>query len=193
MSARPGFSLDASGAPDPMASMKILIDRALAILRDPHASLDEKRRQLHAVARDQFDLPSMARGAMGDHWDSLSASQRTEYVDAFDAFIEEAYLNKIQDYSGQEITLTSERMIGPNRAEVDSTVIKAGEEPFSLNFLVEDQNGIWKIYDFIVDDISTVENYRAQFKHEIDKEGFEQLMAVMQQKQRRLAEMLGQK
>jgi phospholipid transport system substrate-binding protein len=176
-----------------MQTTRQLVDKALVILRDPSLTLNEKRRRLRALAEGDFDFPEMARSAMGPRWDTISAEQRADYSRLFTAFIEDAYLNKIQDYSGQDIQFVAERVTGPGYAEVDTRVTKPGEDPISLTFLLRRSPKGWEIYDLVFDNISIVGSYRAQFAHLIDTQGFDKLMVVMRQKQQRLDAELGSK
>ncbi len=176
-----------------MQTTRQLVDRALAILRDPSLTLNEKRRRLRALAEGDFDFPEMARNAMGSRWDGLSQKQREDYSRLFTTFIEDAYLNKIQDYSGQDIQFVSQRMTAPGFAEVDTTVTKPGEDPISLTFLLQQSPKGWEIYDLVIDNLSIIGSYRAQFAHLIDTQGFDKLMVVMRQKQQRLDAELGSK
>lgn len=180
----------ADGA-QPMQTTRELVDRALRILRDPALTLNQKRRELRAVAAGDFDFPEMARNAMGSRWETISTEQRTDYSHLFTAFIEDAYLNKIQDYSGQNIEFVSERAIGTGYAAVATRVVKPGEDPINLTFLLQRTPKGWQIYDLVIDGISIVGSYRAQFAHLIETQGFDRLMVVMRQKQERLDAELG--
>lgn len=187
-------SVQAQMAPqsaDATASTHELVDRALMILRDPRLSLTDKRRELRHVAETRFDFPDMARAAMSPRWSGLSSDQREAYVKGFTAFIEDAYLNKIQDYSGQDIEFIKETSDGPGGAVVYTTVIKRGDEPIALNFHLRRQNGQWEIYDLVIDDISVIGSYRAQFARVLHNQGFNTLMTVLTQKQQELDALLG--
>jgi phospholipid transport system substrate-binding protein len=190
--ARPTPAMAADSA-QPMQTTRQLVDRALVILRAPALTLNEKRRRLRVLAEGDFDFPEMARSAMGPRWEGLSQEQRTDYSRLFTAFIEDAYLNKIQDYSGQDIRFVSERVTGPGFAEVDTRVVKPGEDPISLTFLLRRSPKGWEIYDLVIDNLSIIGSYRAQFAHLIDTQGFDKLMVVMREKQQRLDAELGSK
>jgi phospholipid transport system substrate-binding protein len=176
-----------------MKTTRQLVDKALVILRDPSLTLNEKRRRLRALAEGDFDFPEMARNAMGSRWETMSPEQRTDYSRLFTAFIEDAYLNKIQDYSGQDIRFVSDVMTGPGFAKVDTTVTKPGEDPIGLTFLLRRTPKGWVIYDLVIDNLSIIGSYRAQFAHLIETQGFDRLMVVMREKQQRLDAELGSK
>jgi phospholipid transport system substrate-binding protein len=176
---------------DAMTSTRELVDRAMVILRDPRLSLTDKRRELRQLAERRFDFPDMARAAMNPHWNGLSPDQRTAYVKGFTAFIEDAYLNKIQDYSGQDIQFIKETSDGPGGAVVHTSVVKSGDEPIALNFRLRQQNGQWEICDLVIDDISIIGSYRAQFARVLNDKGFDALITVLMQKQQELDALLG--
>jgi phospholipid transport system substrate-binding protein len=181
-------------ASDPMTESRAAINRALAILRDPRLSLEEERRQLKGIAEAHLDFDTMARATLGPHWDQLSPGQRQDFVRLFTAFIENAYLSKIQDYAGQDVQFVKER-IGPGGyAEVFSTVVGGGQPPIPLNFRLRlDDGGGWKIYDFSVEDVSATANYRNQFNRVINTRGFDALMKDLEVKEQELASLLGRK
>lgn len=170
-----------------------LVDRALAILRDRSSTLTEKRQRLKTLAQGDFAFPEMARDAMGTDWGTLSTQQRADYSRLFTAFIEDAYLSKIQEYSGQNIRFVSTRAMGAGRAEVSTTVTKPGQQPIGLDFLLMRNPRGWQIYDLVIGNISVIRNYRTQFADVMQSQGFDKLMAVMREKQRQLYAELGSK
>lgn len=178
--------------PDAMASTRQLVDNALIILRNQQLSLTDKRRNLRGLAETRFDFPDMAQAAMSPRWNGLTEAQRDAYVKGFTAFIEDAYLNKIQDYSGQDIQFVRETVDGPAGAVVYTSVVKSGDEPIALNFRLRRQNGQWEIYDLVIDDISIIGSYRAQFTRVLNNQGFDALMTVLMQKRQELDALLGQ-
>jgi len=182
-----------SGVADPLMKTKALIDEAVTVLRNPQLSLADERRELRDMAAADLDFDDMARSALGYHWKHLSAEERTQFVRLFTAFIEDAYLSKIQDYSDQQVQFIRETFDGQGSAEVYSNVVKSGDSPIALNFMLEQEGGNWKIYDVVVDGISITANYRNQFNRVINEQGFTSLMNEMQAKQRELASMLGKK
>jgi phospholipid transport system substrate-binding protein len=183
----------AAASPDALAQTKAVVDQALQILRNPNLSLAEERRELRDLAEQRFDFPAMARSTLGYHWRELPEDQRTEFVKLFSAFIEDAYLNRIQEYAGQDIKFVSQRADGPDYVEVDSKVVGGGDSPVDLTFRLKKDGDDWKIYDVTVDQISITANYRNQFNRVINNEGFPTLINDLRAKQGELAAMLGKR
>jgi phospholipid transport system substrate-binding protein len=189
-----GFSsADAAGPSDALTETKDLVQEALSILKNPALTLPDERRQLRDLAAPHFAFQDMARSALGYHWKDLSSQQRADFARLFTAFIQDAYLNKIQAYSGQDIEFIRESASGADDVEVYSRVVQKGAEPIAMNFMLERLDGDWKIYDVIVDGISITGNYRSQFSRVINNQGFDQLMNELTKKEVELASLLGKR
>jgi len=180
--------------PDPIEQARGLVQQAIAILENPRLTLQEERRQLRALAEPYFDFEGMARSTLGYHWRTLTSGQREQFVTLFTAFMEDAALSKIQEYSGQRVEFTRETPIADGYMQVQGhAILNNGSQPIPIGFMCHQIDGSWKVYDLTVDNISVMANYRNQFNRVINDQGFDHLMAVMRQKQLELAEMLGNK
>jgi phospholipid transport system substrate-binding protein len=174
------------------AATQEFVNQALQILRDKQKSVIEKRRELKPLMEARFDSTEMARSTLGYHWRSLTPEQRTNFTQLFKDFIEAAYLDKVQDYSGQEVQFGQSRSLGQGYNEVDSTIVQPGKNPIPVTYLLEQTGNRWKVYDVTVDNISIIANYRNQFNRVINEQGFPKLMADLRAKQQQLGSELGQ-
>jgi phospholipid transport system substrate-binding protein len=174
------------------AATQEFVTQALEILRDKQKSVPQKRRELKPLMEARFDATEMARSTLGYHWRSLSPEQRTEFTQLFKAFIEAAYLDKVQDYSGQEVRFGQSRSISQGYQEVDTTIVQPGKDPIPVTYLLEQTPNGWKVYDVTVDNISIIANYRNQFNRVINEQGFQKLMGDLRAKEQQLGSELGQ-
>jgi len=134
----------------------------------------------------------MARSTLGYHWRSLTPDQRADFTQLFTDFIEAAYLDKVQDYAGQQVLFGQSRSLGEGYAAVDTTIVQAGKDPIPVTYLLEQSGSGWKVYDVTVDNISIIANYRNQFNRVINEQGFPKLMADLRAKQQQLGWELGE-
>jgi phospholipid transport system substrate-binding protein len=167
------------------------VNQALQILRSQRP-VAEKRRELRPLMESRFDSTQMARSTLGYHWRSLTPDQRANFTRLFRDFIEAAYLDKVQDYSGQQVQFGQSRPLGSGYAEVDTTIVEPGKTPIPVTYLLEETGSGWKVYDVTVDNISIIENYRTQFNRVINEQGFPKLMADLRAKQQQLGAELGE-
>ena len=176
----------------PMATTRAFVDQAVQILRDKGTPVVQRRRQLKAILEPRMDFKEMSRSALGYHWRSITPEQRDQFTALFTSFIEDAYLSKIQDYSGQKVEYLKENSLGEGYSRVDTAIVQPGKQPLKVAYMLEQKGGEWLVYDVTVDNISIIANYRNQFNRVINDQGFDKLMADLRAKQRELASLVGE-
>jgi phospholipid transport system substrate-binding protein len=164
------------------------VSQVLNILKDHQTPQNERRRKLIEVVAPRFDFTDMARSSLGYHWRQLNTAQQEQFIQLFTAFMEDAYLNKLEAYSDQKIEFSDERAIGSDDREVSTRVVSPGraEEATKVDYQLQRHGDQWKVYDVMVDGISITANYRNQFNRLINNQGFDALMNEMRNKQREL-------
>jgi phospholipid transport system substrate-binding protein len=130
----------------------------------------------HAIAT-RFDYAEMSKRALAAYWTPLTSAERSEFVELFKSFLSDRYAEKIEGYSGEQVTYLSERIEG-NYAEV-RTELRSSKVQIPMDyrlFLKEDR---WHAYDIIVDGVSLVKNYRSQFEKIIRADSYQELVRRM--------------
>jgi phospholipid transport system substrate-binding protein len=201
-SAQPGASAHAeqSAAKDPMARVRTGVADVIAVFRDPAMPLAERRQKLNALADKYFDFDAMARSVMGYHWRNLTPAQRAEFTPLFAEFIKDVYLTKMQDYVVKKVqeelpavrfNYTREAFDGADYATVYSDVfLPEQKDPIPVNYLMHRVNGEWRVYDLTIASIDVIANYRNQFNHAMNAEGFDKLIATVREKRQALRRQL---
>ena len=188
---------DADAAPaGPMASVKSVVDQAIAVFKDQGVAPADREKKLRAIAESHFDFEKMARTAVGLHWRDFSEQQRGEFVPLFTNFIEDVYLSRMEQYSVEKVQQTvqsssiqfiKERMDAPDQAVVFSSVtLQDRAKPVDVNYLMKRDGEEWKIYDITIDAISVIANYRNQFNRVLNDGGYDKLVGIMRRKQQSL-------
>jgi phospholipid transport system substrate-binding protein len=193
------FSSASSASPQPplspeppLSNVQTLVDQATHILQIPDLPVEQRRAQLRRLAEQHLDFPLMARSALGARWQDLPDSQRRDYVQLFTAFIEDAYLSRIQGYLNLKFTFVGQTLNGTDHAQVNTYVVQTNGDTTKLNFELERKGPEWRIYDVQINGISMIGNYRIQFERVIKDHGFDALMNTLDRKQKELASLLGQ-
>lgn len=183
---RPALSAD-----DPMAVVQQTVNDALAVLRNKQVPAAQRRDQLRHIISRSFDFTEMSRSALGYHWKQITPDQQQEFTTVFTTFIEDSYLAKINDYSGQQVQFVRQSKDGAQYAQVATNIVQAGKDPIAVNYRLLSENGQWKVYDVTVDAISIIANYRNQFNRVMNNQGYTKLIADLKSKQAALAASLG--
>lgn len=179
-------------AGDPMAIVQNTVDQVLGVLKDHQTPTDVRRHRLIQLVEGHFDFTDMARSSLGYHWRQLTPPQRQQFVPLFTSFMEGAYLNKLEGYSGQKIEFLNKDFDGPDHSQVNTRVMQPNAgQPIRLDYRLKQEGGDWKVYDVTVDGISITANYRNQFNRVINNDGFDTLMNKMRSKQQELIASLG--
>jgi phospholipid transport system substrate-binding protein len=183
----------AHAAGDPTSLVKETVGQVLEVLSDKQMSQELRQRRVIEIVAGRFDFTDMARSSLGYNWKKLSTAQQEQFVPLFTAFMEGAYLDKIDSYSGQKVQFVGQNAMEATTGEVKSVVQPAdsSDQPIQINYLVKQTYGDWKVYDVTVDDISITANYRNQFTRMIDQQGFDGLMSAMRKKQQELRQSIG--
>lgn len=176
---------------NPMSVVKTVVNQAIAVLGDKKAPLAERQQKLRSLVDGNFDFTTMARSALGYHWRTINDAQRKDFTRTFTTFLEDAYLNRIEDYSGQKVEFLRTRNQGSGYAEVMTQILQQGKQPVPVGYMLRHQSSKWLIYDVTVDNISIVANYRNQFNRVVNNEGFPALLTALKKKQAQLAASLG--
>jgi len=183
--------LQVGAAGSALDTTRSFVDKALQILANKQAPAAQRSTQLRQLLEPNFDFTEMAKSALGYHWRKLSPEQRTNFTEVFRSFIESAYASKIGDYSGQKVEFVKETPLGAGYSQVFTNIVQSGKSPIQVNYLLEQKDGAWKVYDVTVDNISIVANYRTQFNRVINEQGFDKLMADLKAKQQQIDASIG--
>jgi phospholipid transport system substrate-binding protein len=173
----------APAAPGPTQQLKATIERLLSVLQDPElkgeAKVAERRQAIRRIAEEVFDFEETARRALGQHWRTLTPAQRKEFVSLFSDLLEQAYLSKIEQYGGERIQYTGERVDGDLAAVSTRFTTKQGTEvPIDYRMYAQrDQR--WLVYDVVIEGVSLVSNYRTQFNSIIRTSSYDELVRKM--------------
>jgi phospholipid transport system substrate-binding protein len=164
------------------------VAQVLGILKEHQTPESERRSKLIAVVAPHFDFENMAKSSLGYHWRELNAAQQGQFTQLFTAFMEDAYLSKLEGFSNQHIEFLGEHSIEPDDVEVNSRVVTPGQtdNPVKVDYLLQRRESEWKVYDVMVDGISITANYRNQFNRVVNNQGFDALMNEMRSKQQEL-------
>lgn len=172
-----------AGAPE--EQLRQTVDQILAILKDPRLKQEGKenkrREELKKLIYQRFDFTEMAKRSLGPEWRRHTAEEQKEFVQLFTALLEKSYMDQIESYSAEKVQYLNERD-DSGYAEVDTKIVDNKGQEFSVNYLLQDANGDWKVYDVVIEDVSLVNNYRAQFNRVLGSYSYQELVRRLREK-----------
>ena len=167
-------------ANSPTDEIQQTIQQVAKVVADTTNGDDRRKALLRETLLPRFDWLEMSKQVLGKHW-SHASGRETEFVSAFAEFLGNAYIGQIGSYRNEKVLFVQES-IENHQAQVKTKIVSDKGEPTSVNYRLHRIGGEWKIYDVIVEDISIVVNYRAQFNRILAKGSLDDLLVQLRRK-----------
>jgi phospholipid transport system substrate-binding protein len=138
------------------------------------------------------DFDKISELVLGKLWNSASSDEKSRFKQEFKTLLIRTYSRafvEFKDWSVRFLPLEMEN--GANKVVVKTEVLQPGIQPISVNYRMVLNNGQWKAYDFMIEGVSLVTNYRSTFTNEVKTKG--SLSAVIDGLSKRNAEALAAK
>ena len=167
----------------PVEELRSRVDRAVQVLNDPavkgQSGLSERRTRIRKIADEIFAFDEMSKRALGVHWQQLPAAERERFVRLFSDLLDRAYFEKIDSYNGEKVTYLPAKVEG-DQATIPTRVVTPKGTDIPVEYRMLRSNGRWLVYDVIIEGVSLVSNYRAQFDRIIRTASVSELLRRME-------------
>ncbi len=172
----------AASEPGPRGVIQETVDQVLTVLNDPVLSKPERLLQIEVIVYQRFDFRTMSKQVLARNWKRFSEAQREEFQREFKDYLAYTYGARLNRFDQQTVEITGERT-GPRGHVTVLTKIVGGENSgATVDYVLIDREGRWRIFDVIVEGISFVSNYRDQFRQVLSRGGPDRLLAELRQK-----------
>jgi phospholipid transport system substrate-binding protein len=137
---------------------------------------------LAPVVPQVFDVPFMARLAVGPDWGSLTPSQQQAVTVAFGRYVAATYADRFDSYSGEDLQVDGEEPFAGGYV-VRTRIVKPTGDPVTINYLMRDEAGTWQIADVYLDGtISQLATQRSEFQSILRRKGVAGLIEALNKK-----------
>jgi phospholipid transport system substrate-binding protein len=150
----------------PVQELRSRVDRAVQVLNDPATKGPEKvlerRAKVRKIADEIFDFSEMGKRSLGPHWAQLPAGDRERFIRLYADLLDRAYFEKIDSYNGEKVRYLEPRIEG-DQATVATRVVTPKGTDIPVDYRMHRAEGRWMVHDVLIEGVSLVANYRAQF------------------------------
>ncbi|MBM4145154.1 MAG: ABC transporter substrate-binding protein [Nitrospira sp.] len=169
----------------PLDSVKGNINKVLDVLRDPalkgESGKKTKRQKIRSISDKMFDYSELSRRTLGQDWKKLNPAQQNEFTDLYKSLLEDAYADKIINYTDEKVAFSKENQLSEKTFEVQTTILtKKADIP--IYYRVIQKDGEWKVYDVVIEGVSLINNYRNQFREILMNKSPEVLLDTLKKK-----------
>ena len=178
--------------PSPLAGPREVIrtatDAVVQILHDASLDATQKTSRAEGVVDRHLDTATVSQLVLARTWRSLDDGQREAFVGEFRRYLVTTYWNNVNGLEIDAITIDDDREEARGDWTVETTVRSARFGDTTVDYRLRREEGAagtpgeWRIIDILVEDISLISNFRAQFKEVLANKSFDDLMTVLREK-----------
>ena len=136
---------------------------ALQLLEDESLSDDARAAKFRHLLNRDFDLPLIAKFALGRHWRQATAEQRETYVSAFTDHLLTSYASQIASADFTALEIIGTQSAGKRDVMVESRVRRRNGDPITLFWRLRARDGQFRIVDIVAEGISLALTKRQEF------------------------------
>jgi len=157
------------------------INKVVDTIRDK--SLDKKTRneKIIEIISPMFDFSQMAKLSMGKkNWQRMNKKQQQEFNKLFVKRLQESYLEKLDLYTDEEVTVDEAKQV-KKRIHVTSHLVSKDDKMEMIYKFYKKKNQDWMVYDVKVMGVSIVQTYRSQFAGILKNQSIEDLLKKLRE------------
>jgi phospholipid transport system substrate-binding protein len=159
--------------------LKGTIDQVLVIVSDKNLKNDPvlRREKLRQVIGLRFNYKQMVMRSLAKNYDDRNDKEREVFTELFKKLLENSYASKIENYQDETINYVDEQVKG-NYAMVKTQIVRK-DGVIDVDYKMLKDDGQWLVYDFVIEGVSLIRNYRSQFSKIISTESYAALVSKL--------------
>lgn len=157
-----------------------MVKKKVAVIFDLLGKQDieknERNEKIVGELNEIMDFQLAAYLSLGKHWKKISKTQKKEFVETFQLYINNYIVEKIDLYTNQKIDIGDSKIVKKGRAELEIGILSGGET-LQVNFkLRKNKKKEWRVYDVDIEGVSLITTFRSQFSGVLKNSSFEELL-----------------
>ncbi len=176
------FARLAFAADSPITMLQTTSDQMISELNAKQATLKTDPKVVysivHRILLPHVDMNMMSRSVAGRiAWTAATPAEQKAFTAQFTDTLIHTYASALASYTNQTVKFFPIRGGWQNQSqvEVESEIDQQGAPAVPMSYRLILQSGQWKVVDFSVDNVSIIENYRAQFANDLNQGTLAQL------------------
>lgn len=183
-----GAVAPATAAGDPTAVVRDTAERVLHSLRTDRARYQDDQALFQLVREVVFpriDRERTAQWVLGANWRTATPAQREQFIHEFSDLLLRTYGTALRQYDSEKLAyLPTQAPAGADRVTVRTEIIRPDGPKVSVDYLLTNRSGEWKVYDIIIENVSMVVTYRSEYAAIIKRDGMDGLLKQLADRNR---------
>jgi phospholipid transport system substrate-binding protein len=164
------------------SDVKKTIDKVLEIVADEELKKNPslRREKLRETIALRFNYTQMVMRSLDKNYKSRTEKEIEEFTTLFKRLLENSYASKIENYQDETINYVGEQVKG-SYAMVKTQIVRK-DSSIDVDYKLINEEGEWTVYDFVIEEVSLIRNYRSQFTKIIKTESYGALVSKLSKK-----------
>jgi len=177
----------AAAAEEAEALLKRSINEVLTIVYDQPATDTPLSVRVRPTLERSFDFEATTRSAVGPGWRQFTAEQKTRTIQLFSDLVLRTYADRFEPGPRPTVSYGKPSFPAQNRCEIPTTINYEGTD-YAVAYKFRQTDEGWRVYDIIIENVSMVANYRAQFDDLFRKGGAAAVLKSLEDNLRKVTE-----
>ncbi len=155
--------------------------------KGPALGFRGREARLLPLVSTAYDMMAMTRGTLGPAAERLTPAETNDLADVYTRFSAAVYADQFASWKGERCEVGTPHPTPDGRVVVPSRFVSPGGTGTSIDYVLHQDNGAWKIVDVLFNGtISQVAVRRSEFVSVLRRDGFKGLVAMIQAKTKAL-------
>ena len=142
-------------------------------------------RLVRDVVFPRLDRERTAQWVLGANWRTATPAQREQFIAEFSDLLLRTYGTALRQYDSEKLNyLPAQAPAGADRVTVRTEIIRPDGPKVSVDYLLTNRSGEWKVYDVIIENVSLVVTYRSEYSAIIKRDGMDGLLKQLADRNR---------
>ncbi len=169
--------------PPPREFVQETADQVLLVLKKPGLDTDAKIAAIEEIAYARFDFETISKLVLARNWRKMSPAQRERFVAEFKKHLSGTYGKNVDSYANETIEITGDREEPRGDWTVQTKIVRGSNaEDILVDYRLRPKGDDWKVIDVVVERISLVSNFRSQLQEIISRDGIEDMLTMLAEK-----------
>ena len=184
-----GINVLYAQATDPIALLQNITSTVIQELNAHQVEVDKNPKQIYKIVNTiilpHADFDEMAQWVAGrEAWQKASPTLKEQFIVEFKQLVVNTYGNALAAYHDQKIEFLPIRgnFDAKSRVVVSSVIKEANKSPLRVDYKLIRKTQGWKVYDIVIEGVSLIKGYQAQFMDDIRAKGLAPTIQKITQK-----------
>lgn len=173
---------------NPLVMLNEISTNVLHALQQHKKSSDPKN--IYSLV-DEYILPYVDFNEMSEWvagrsiWNKADEKTRKAFISAFQILVVRTYATALNSYTDEKVEFSKQHIdLNKTRIQVSSTIVRNGKENIKLDYRLVKKDNKWYVYDIIIEGVSILQGFQAQFSDNIRQQGLANVITQIQKHNR---------